>query len=89
MKNQDPGKITEKRDIAVVFSGNSWQAEMVKSLLKNEGIEAYLKDDIIGTIIPWYAAPGGAGAVKVAVSTEDMERALLVVREYENNEREG
>lgn len=54
---------------------------MVKSLLINAGIQAYLKDEIIGSIMPW----GGTGSVMVTVSEEDLEEARLVVTEYEKN----
>ena len=68
-----------------VFSGTYLQCEMVRSLLENAGIESYLKDELLGTIAPWWAEPGGAGAVKVFVSEEDEARAKLVVEQYEKN----
>lgn len=74
--NNDPVK---------VFRGTYLQCEMVRSLLENAGIESYLKDELLGTIAPWWAEPGGAGAVKLFVNPEDQENATLVVREYENN----
>jgi hypothetical protein len=43
------------------------------------------KDKIIGSINPWHAAPGGAGAVKVFVSSIDFEMAKQIVSEYESN----
>ncbi len=71
----------------VVFAGTIWQAEMVKSLLGNAGIEAFIKDGYIGTIGPWWAAPGGAGAVKVVVSGKDVDLAKEIVKEYEQNNK--
>jgi hypothetical protein len=68
-----------------VFAGTLMQASMVKSLLENAEIEAFLKDEIIGSINPWHAAPGGAGAVKVFVSSVDIEIAKQIVAEYESN----
>lgn len=79
MKNRNEIKPVE------VFAGTSLQAGMVKSLLENAGIWAFLKDDIIGTLAPWNAVPGGAGAVKVFVSSADLENAKMVVTNYENN----
>ena len=69
----------------VVFSGTTWQSEMVMSLLANADIEAFLKDEIIGTLAPWWAAPGGAGSVSVEVSAKDFDKARLVVNDYEKN----
>jgi hypothetical protein len=70
---------------AEVFAGTAMQAGMVKSLLENAEIEAFLKDEFIGTLNPWYATPGGAGAVKIFVSNADFEKAKMVVEDYENN----
>jgi hypothetical protein len=68
-----------------VFAGTAPQATMVKSLLENAEINAYLKDEFTGTLYPWHTTPGGVGAVKVFVSNEDSEKAGIVVREYEKN----
>ena len=46
----------------------------------------------MGTLNPWWVAPGGAGAVKVVISNLDYERAKLIVEEYQkniNNNQEG
>ncbi len=66
-----------------VFAGKQWEAAMVKSLLENAEIEAYLIDEFTGTLAPWYTAGGGAGAVKVLVPGGDAEKAVLVVKEFE------
>ena len=68
-----------------VFAGTPWQAGMVKTLLENSGIKAYVQDVIMGTLNPWWTAPGGAGAIRVFVSTNDYESAKVIVDEYEKN----
>ena len=68
-----------------VYSGSFWEAEMVKSLLENAEITAFVKDEIMGTIAPWYSAPGGVGSVKVIVSNLDYDNAKIIVEEYEKN----
>lgn len=68
-----------------VFAGTAVQASIVKSLLENAEINAYLKDEFTGVLYPWHTSPGGVGAVKVFVSSRDQEKALMVVDEYENN----
>jgi hypothetical protein len=68
-----------------VFAGTSWEASLVKSLLENAEIEAFLKDPIMGTLATWIAAPGGADSVKVMVSENDIDRARLVVADFESN----
>jgi len=71
-----------------VYSGSIWEVEMVKSLLENAEIETFLQDENTGTLAPWYTAGGGAGSVKVVVSNLDVEKAKLIIEEYEKNVRE-
>jgi hypothetical protein len=69
-----------------VFAGKAVQATLVKSLLENAEIKAYLKDEFTGVLFPWHTSPGGVGAVKVLVSSEDYEKAKIVVDEFESNQ---
>ncbi len=68
-----------------IFAGTTWQAGMVKSLLEDAGIKAFMKDEIIGTLNPWWTAPGGAGSVSVFISSLDFDKAKPIVDDYENN----
>ncbi len=68
-----------------VFAGTTVQASILKSLLENAEIDAYLKDEFSGTLYPWHTTPGGIGAVKVFVSSVDFEKARMVVDDYESN----
>jgi len=68
-----------------VFAGTYAQATIVKSILESAGIYCFLKDDIMGTLFPWYTSAGGAGAVKVFVSDADFEEAKTIVAEYQKN----
>jgi hypothetical protein len=68
-----------------VFSGTIWQAELVKSMIEDASIDAYLIDENTGTLAPWYTSGGGAGAVKVVVSNLDEKEAKEIVAEYERN----
>lgn len=81
-------KTDEEIEPVEVFAGTAWQAGMVKSLLENAEIEAFLKDEIIGTLNPWWTASGGVGSVKVYVSILDHENAKQIVAEYEKNIKE-
>lgn len=65
-----------------VFVGVMYQAQMVKNLLENAGIEAFLHDENIGSLhLPW-ASPGGVGLVKVVVVETDAEQAAEIVEQY-------
>ncbi|MFM2146101.1 MAG: hypothetical protein RL732_937 [Bacteroidota bacterium] len=67
-----------------VFAGSIITAGMVKSYLENASIDAYLKDELMGTMNPWWVTAGGVGAVKVVVSSRDAEKALQLVKEFES-----
>lgn len=68
--------------LIVVFSGNTFEAAHVKNELENNGIPAFMKDEAIGTIAPWHAAPGGVGAVKVTVAQRDVEKANKIIQQF-------
>jgi hypothetical protein len=70
-----------------VFAGDAWEAALVKSLLENAEIETFLKDEIRGTMTPWHISPGGMDAVKVVVASQDYEKAMQVVIDFESNRR--
>ena len=73
----------------MIFAGTNWEAGVVKSLLQNAEIEAYLKDEHIGMLEPWVSAAGGAGAVKVFVSDLDFKNASEIVNEFKKNMNEN
>ena len=71
-----------------VFNGVLWQAQMVKNLLENEGIEAFLQDENVGSLhLPW-ESPGGIGLVRVVVAESDFEKAIKIVGDYEATQEE-
>ncbi len=69
-----------------VFDGNDWDASMVKSLLDNAEIESFIKDEKMGVLAPWNVAGGGAGSVKIFVSSVDLEKAKEVIEQYKKAE---
>jgi hypothetical protein len=68
-------------DFCVVYSGNIVQADILKSVMEGEGIDAFLEDEFIGMIAP-YVSPGGAGAVKVLVPKNQLDRARAIVKDF-------
>ncbi len=71
----------------VVFEGNYWEAALVKSLLENAEIFAFLKDEYRKGLAQ--IAPGIGGTVKVVVASADLEKARIVVEEYEQVQKEN
>ena len=73
-----------KKEPVEIFTGTTWEAEMVKSLLENEGIMGYLINEA-GTVFPFDVTELGTGAVAVLVEAADASRALTVVESYRSN----
>ena len=67
-----------------IFAGTSWEAEMVKSLLENEGITGYLLNEA-GTVFPFDTTETGEAAVKIMVDNNDYVTARTVVDQYNAN----
>jgi hypothetical protein len=65
-----------------VFAGSPVEAGLVQAFLETNGITAFLANEHVGTVAPYLAAGGAAGAVKVLVVQEKAQKAreLLVDR---------
>jgi hypothetical protein len=74
--------MSEDNELIVVYAGTSIDAGFVKGLLEDAGIITFLKDEIMGSLAPWYVAPGGAGAVKVVIAKRDLDRAKSIVERF-------
>ena len=66
----------------VIFTGTAWQAEQLRGILENAGVEALLRDEVMGRIDAPALAAGAAGAVKVIVAPEHEGRAREVLRDF-------
>jgi hypothetical protein len=69
-------------DPVVVFTGTVWQAEQLRGLLDNAGIEAFLRDEVMGRIDAPALAAGAIGAVKLVVTREHAAHAEQVLRDF-------
>ena len=79
-------KTKKDNDIVEVFAGTSIDAEIVRSLLEDSEIKTFLKDENMGSIAPWHVSAGGAGAVKIIISSNDYDKAKLIVEKFEDSE---
>jgi len=68
-----------------VFCGTPWEAELVKGLLESADIEAALKDDNLGSMVPSMTVNFGPGGMTVLVSADDYEAAVQIVENRETN----
>lgn len=71
------------KDIVIeIFSGTLWEAEMVKSLLRDAEIESFVKNSNLNTYI---YEPIQASGVKVMILNSDFEKAKEVIDTYYRN----
>ncbi len=70
-------------DFSIVYRGASVQADLLKSILEGNGIQALLEDEVLGRMVPY-----AVGAVKVVVATSDVERARRLVEDFVTNSTE-
>jgi len=74
--------LSQPDDPIVVFTGTAWQAGQLRGLLENAGIEAFLRDEVMGRIDAPALAAAAIGAVKLVVAREDVGRAQQVLDDF-------
>ena len=75
-------KTNRKDHLVEIYAGPPMKAEIVRGLLENSGIEAFLKDEIMGSLAPWHASPGGVNVVKVMISNLDYTKAKSIIEAF-------
>ena len=65
-------------DFNLIYSGASFQADLLRSLLERKGIQAILKDEFLVRMVP-YAVPEG---VKILVPSTDVDNARKIVEDF-------
>ncbi|MBC7568049.1 MAG: hypothetical protein H7223_13915 [Pedobacter sp.] len=69
-----------------VFSGEFWQASLMRQLLAEHDIFAYLGNELLSSIDPVIVSTTVASHVALKVSQADSHRALELIEEYNNSE---
>lgn len=65
-----------------IFAGEPWQAAVVKDLLEDNGISAFVENGLMGSIAPWQVTPGGAGSAQVKIFASDYDVAKELVKSF-------
>ena len=68
--------------LIVVFKGNLIDSEIVKDILNDNEVIASIKNQLMGTIAPWYVSPGGLDPVEIEILQKDEEKALGLIAEF-------
>ena len=74
-----------EEELVIVFSGAIGDADFVRSVLEGHGFTPSMSGEALGTWAPFYASPGGAGAVKVAVPESQAEAARQLLEHPESD----
>ena len=74
-----------ENDLIEVFTAELWKAEMIKNILEDNGIYAFIKNEYIGSIVPWYISAGGGPSISVFISKEYYKKAITLIEEFESN----
>jgi hypothetical protein len=69
-----------------VFSGEFWKASLMRQLLADHDIFAYLGNELLSSIDPVIVSTTVASHVSLKVSQTDSQRALELIEEYNNSE---
>ena len=68
-----------------LYEGTLFECQKIKNLLENEGIESNIKDEIIGTRGGSMWRP--AGGVKIIISDDYYNKAIMIVNEFEKSRK--
>ena len=75
---------SNKETIKKVFAGELWKSTMIKNMLEENGVQAFLENEYSGSIAPFQVTLGGVNPVNVVVSSENYEKALKFIEEFNN-----
>ncbi len=68
--------------LIVIFKGNPIDSEIIRDILVENGINASLKNQLMGTIAPWHVSSGGFEPVEVEILSKDKDNALGIIEEF-------
>ena len=75
-----------KNEIVKVFSGDLYQATMVKDLLESSGIEVFIENKLMSVIEPWIVSPGGIAPVNVKIFKSEYTKAQELIAAFTKRE---
>jgi hypothetical protein len=71
-----------------VFAGEFWNASMIKDMLVDNGIPAFIFNEYEGTMAPFRVQAGGSNPIKVVVNSDDYDTAVQYIQEFNANSQE-
>ena len=74
--------MTKRSDFCLAFEGKAVDANFVITLLQENNIPAFSKDDMMSQVFPLFVFSGELHPVKVYVEKNDKIRALEIIKAY-------
>ncbi|HCN09724.1 MAG TPA: hypothetical protein DIT01_17495 [Lentisphaeria bacterium] len=65
-----------KSEFTTVYAGRPIDTQILKTVLEAAGLNVFLKDEIMGTMVK------GAQAVEVVIPTDEVEQAIPIVQQF-------
>lgn len=65
-----------KSELTTVYAGRPIDTHILKTILEEAGLDVFLKDEIMGTMVK------GAQAVQVVIPTDQVEQAIPIVQQF-------
>jgi hypothetical protein len=74
-----------RNELVEIYSGELWQSSVIKDLLEDNGIHAFIENEVMGNIAPWQISSGGVASVKIKILSSDYALAIELVDEFNNS----
>lgn len=72
----------EKENVPVeVFTGTTWEANLVKSILEDQGIITFVQNEAMSVIQPFNTLQGGFGSTTLLVPETSRTAAEAIIEE--------
>lgn len=76
----------DKTKGVIIFNSSLWECSIVKGILEDSGIEAFLINSSSANMLPFENVVDGIGACKVMISENDLESASEIIKDIKFGE---
>jgi len=73
-----------KNEFVEIYSGTLWQSAAIKDLLEDNGIPAFIENQLMGIIDPSLITSGGVAPVMIKIKQTDFTSAKKLIDEFNN-----
>jgi hypothetical protein len=68
-----------------VYSGSLIEATMIREMLRDYNIEAFILNEFEGTMAPFRTSPGGTDPIRLTVGSDQYDQAMVYIKEFNEN----